>query len=130
MEDLFIELIQTAIGDRECLSHTPSVEEWNELYSMSKKQSVAAFVFNVLDRLSNAGQKPSMSILYEWIGLSETVKMQNTLMNQEATRLTKLFEQEEHKNCDTERTSQCKIVSLPLVPTAWRYRHLGRWRSD
>ena len=36
-EQLFFELIQVAIGTRICLSHTPSVDEWGELYAMAKK---------------------------------------------------------------------------------------------
>ena len=38
MNNIFIELIQVAIGTRICLSYTPSADEWGELYVKAKKQ--------------------------------------------------------------------------------------------
>ena len=34
MEDIFLELIQVALGIRECLSKTPDKQEWTELYAL------------------------------------------------------------------------------------------------
>ena len=31
---------QVSIGSMACLSHTPSADEWGELYAMAKKQSL------------------------------------------------------------------------------------------
>ena len=39
-EILFLELVKVAFGDAVCLSHTPSADEWGELYAMAKKQSL------------------------------------------------------------------------------------------
>lgn len=38
INNLFFELIRVAIGNQVGLSHTPSVNEWGELYAMAKKQ--------------------------------------------------------------------------------------------
>ena len=35
---LFFDLISVAIGNQECLTHTPSADEWGELYAMANKQ--------------------------------------------------------------------------------------------
>ena len=45
LEDLFFELMQVALGTRICLSHTPSADEWGELYAMAKKQSLVGICF-------------------------------------------------------------------------------------
>ena len=81
MIDLFVELLQVVIGNRSSLSRIPSEKEWKELYAMSQKQSVGAFVFTAIDQLGNSGQKPPMSLLYEWIGLSEQMRLHNIQMN-------------------------------------------------
>lgn len=44
MRKLFFELVQVALGVRPCLSHSPSVQEWDELYAMAKKQSLVGRV--------------------------------------------------------------------------------------
>ena len=113
MTGLFLELLQIALGNRGKLSRNPSEKEWRELMTICQKQSVGSFVFVAIERLSNAGQKPPMSILYEWIGLSETVKMQDTLMNQEASRLTRLFEQEGHKTAILKGQANARLYPYP-----------------
>lgn len=42
-DKLFFELIRVAIGNQVCLSHTPSADEWGELYAMAKKQPIVNF---------------------------------------------------------------------------------------
>lgn len=42
---MFFELIQVALGNRECLSR----EEWHEVYDICQQQAVAGFVSPVID---------------------------------------------------------------------------------
>jgi len=114
MDDLFIELLQVSLGNREHLSCIPSEKEWKGLYAMSQKQSVGAFVFTALDRLSNSGQKPPMSLLYDWIGLSEQVRLQNIQMNKEAALLTRLFEQAGHYTAILKGQANARLYKQPL----------------
>ncbi len=113
MTDLFLELIQVALGVKTCLSHTPSEKEWNELYLLCQTQSISAFVFTALDRLSESGQKPPMALLYDWIGQSEQVKVQNALMNKEAARLTSLFEQAGHQTAILKGQANARLYTQP-----------------
>ena len=96
-EGLFVELMQVAVGGRGALSECPSEKAWSELFRVCQMQAVTAFAFPALDRLSRAGQKAPVGLVYEWLALSEQVKAQNELMNQEAARLTKLFEDAGHR---------------------------------
>ena len=114
MIDSFVELLQVVIGNRSSLSRIPSEKEWKELYAMSQKQSVGAFVFTAIDQLGNSGQKPPMSLLYEWIGLSEQVRLQNIQMNKEAALLTRLFEQAGHYTAILKGQANARLYKQPL----------------
>lgn len=48
---MFFELIQVALGNKEKLSSTPSVKDWNALFLESKKQSVVGIAFEGLQKL-------------------------------------------------------------------------------
>lgn len=41
---LFFELIRVAIGNQVCLSRTPKIKEWQDLYAMAKKKSLLGFL--------------------------------------------------------------------------------------
>lgn len=88
---LFFELIKVAIGDKFVLSRIPSDKEWQELLILCQKQSVVGISLCALEKLSQCGQKPPLPILYEWIGLSEQIKHQNIVVNQNAVALTELL---------------------------------------
>ena len=98
---LFLELLQVALGRREKFSRIPTTEEWHFFVKECKRQAVAAFVFPALDILNKIGQKAPVGVVYEWLAISEQVKVQNELMNREAARLTSLFEKERRKTVMT-----------------------------
>lgn len=56
IEELFFELIKVAIGERVCLSHTPSADEWKQLYDMAKKQSLVGVCFAGVQKLVDQQQ--------------------------------------------------------------------------
>ena len=86
-ETLFFELLQVALGRRERLSSTPTEREWTELFEMSQKQAVAGVAFYALEKLGQAGQKPPLSLLYNWIGLSGKIRQKNQLLNKRCLQL-------------------------------------------
>lgn len=49
INSIFFELIQVALGTRICLSHTPTADEWGELYAMAKKQSLLRWCAKITD---------------------------------------------------------------------------------
>ena len=61
IKTLFFELIQVTIGTRICLSHTPSADEWGELYAMAKKQSLVGVCFAAVQRKHSANPILQMS---------------------------------------------------------------------
>lgn len=113
METSFLELLKVVIGISDKLNNRLTDKGWQELYHICQIQAIAAFVLPSLNILSKAGQKPPITILYDWIGLSEQVKAQNELMNQESARLTKMFEDEGHRTAILKGQANARLYSQP-----------------
>ena len=58
IENLFIELLQVALGNRDKLSVCPNAEEWELLYDMAKKQALVGVCFFALKLLPIEQQPP------------------------------------------------------------------------
>ena len=99
IENLFFELIQFALGTRNELSIKPSAKEWSVLYQMGQEQAISGVLFLALDKISRAEVKPPTPILYEWIGLSERIKQQNMIVNQNAVNLCRKLEHDGFESC-------------------------------
>ena len=78
IEQLFFELTQVAIGTRICLSHTPSADEWGELYAMAKKQSLIGICFAAVQKLQcNDHQEPRTKNQEPTIGTNPKPRTKN-----------------------------------------------------
>ena len=56
VEELFIELLQIALRNRDKFSVCPSAEEWEILYDISKKQALVGVCFYALKLLPEEQQ--------------------------------------------------------------------------
>jgi len=112
--ELFYELVQVALGQRESISRSPSNTDWNELYTLSQKQAIAGVVLIALDKLSQQGQKPPVNLLLEWIGQSEQIKAQNLLLNKRCGEITKLFSDAGFRTCILKGQGNALMYPDPL----------------
>lgn len=88
IEQLFFELIQIAIGNRVCLSHSPTAEEWKALYDMAKKQSLVGVCFAGVQRLPEEERPPKMLYL-TWMGMAVKIQQRNEVVNLQCVELQK-----------------------------------------
>ncbi len=51
-----------------------------------------------LDKLSQVGQKPPVDLLFGWIGLSEQIRQQNSLLNKRCKQLERKLDELGHKS--------------------------------
>lgn len=78
---MFFELMQCAVGERNRMEQVPSEAEWAALFETCKRQAVVGVAFHALERLGQQGQKPPQRILFEWVALSERIRRQNQVVN-------------------------------------------------
>ena len=98
IEELFFELIQVAIGQREKLSRNLSNKEWAELYAMSFKQSLAGVVFYGVEKLPKE-QWPTQAILFQWMGEVTHIENRNKLTSKVCQDLCEQLEKDGFQCC-------------------------------
>ncbi len=96
---LFFELIKVALGNLPCLSKTPEQSEWNKLFIMSQRQTVAGVAFEALDKLDRQKQKCPLPIFYEWLSCSEQIKWQNQIVNQRCVQISEILTSANFDSC-------------------------------
>lgn len=86
---LFFELIRVAIGTQACLSHTPSADEWGELYAMAKKQSLVGICFAGVQKLQKQEQCPHEMLYLQWMGMAAKIQQRNEVVNRQCVEVQK-----------------------------------------
>ena len=74
---LFFQLLQVAIGNKQQFSHPPTIEEWHELFALSRKQAMVGIAFHGVELLPEK-QRPPKPLLMQWYMMTERIKAVNT----------------------------------------------------
>lgn len=114
---LFLELIQVSLGNRDVLTKTPNDNEWEYLFGMSVKQAVAGVAFQALDGLAMHGQKLPTNLFFQWLELNEQIKRQNLLLNLRSRELTQFFTAAGYKTCILKGQGNARMYPNPLSRT-------------
>jgi len=89
-QELFFELLQIALGNRECLSRGLSAEEWEQIYNLSQEQAIFGVMLEGIQRLPQ-DQLPPKLLLLQWIGETEQQSFQYEHAWAVARKLDKLW---------------------------------------
>lgn len=87
INNLFFDLIRVAIGNQVCLSHTPSADEWGELYAMAKKQSLVGICFAGVQKLVTQQQSPPEALYLQWMGMAAKIQQRNEVVNRQCAEV-------------------------------------------
>lgn len=99
MNKLFFELIQVAIGKRECMSHTPKADEWKTLYDMALKQSLVGICFAGVQNLQKQQQSPQEMLYLQWMGLAAKIQQRNEVVNKQCAELVENLKVRGYRTC-------------------------------
>lgn len=91
MNELFFEILQVAIGNRDRLTHAPSAEEWEEVYEVCKKQSLTGIAFAGVERLPQEQMPPGRRIR-QWAVKADKIRERNANVSRECVQVSKFFE--------------------------------------
>ena len=83
---LFIDLIKVSIDNKKSLSRTPTPEEWKDIFTLAKQQTLVGILFCAVERLPKE-QRPPRAILLKWFAATEIIQEKNTKVNIDAVKL-------------------------------------------
>lgn len=87
---LFFELLQVAIGKRSSFSHAPSPEEWEQLYTTAKEQTLAGIAFAALERLPHS-QLPPPRRIRQWAVKADRIRELNSQASRQTAAVWRYF---------------------------------------
>lgn len=99
IEQHFFELIQIVIGNRVCLSHSPTAEEWTHLYDIAKKQSLVGVCFAGVQRLQQQRQEPPEMAYLTWMGMAAKIQQRNQTVDEQTAQFYKKVADDGYKAC-------------------------------
>lgn len=98
MEKLFFELLQVAIGKRQCLSVIPTNEEWQSLFQICQKQSLTGIAFYGIQKLPKE-QLPARPLILQWYSIVVQIQQRNVLTTKVCHQLVQDFAQDGLRSC-------------------------------
>lgn len=113
---LLFELLRFALdttGQLQGLEKAPSEKDWMAIYKLAKSQSVLALAFSGIKKLPE-NFRPERKMLLRWSLDAEGTAGMNVLLNQEAARLTQIFDSANHKNAILKGPANARLYPDPL----------------
>ena len=114
--DLFIELIQVALGVRTSLSEVPTEKEWLDTFQVAEKQALIGLVFSAVEKLNEKDKTimPPMPLFYEWMGIVLNTESQNKRLNEAAGHLTRILKNGGLRSCVLKGQGVASLYPQPL----------------
>ena len=111
---LFFELLRIAIGRQQTLSHTPTDEEWHELYRTANEQTLLGVMYEGLCRLP-AEQKPPRQVLINWHASVQKTICDNKRLNHDAVWLSRRWEKLGYRNVILKGQGNALLYPDPML---------------
>lgn len=115
MKELFVELLQVALGTRKSLSRVPSATEWQSLFDEVDRQGVKGLAFTGIDTLQNSTPDclPDKDILRQWLADTLAGEGDYEIHCQRVCELTKRFREAGFKSCVLKGLSSARRYPEP-----------------
>ena len=116
MTGLFFELLRSGIGTGSELSATPTATQWEELFELSKRQTLVGIAFTGIEKLP-AAQRPPKELLLKWYNHCQIIEKQNKVLNRQAVAVAKKFKEEGFGNIILKGQGIATLYPNPLRRT-------------
>lgn len=84
--DCLLELVRIAIGNQKTLSHSPSPEEWWQIYDAANRQSLLGVCFEGVSMLNEAF-RPDAGLFYQWLSMVAQIQEQNAHVDRQTAEM-------------------------------------------
>ena len=91
--NLFLELLQVSVGNRDSLSRVPSDVEWEQLFSEAQRHAITGMMACGIDRLPREQQPPKV-VRVQWAGQVLQIEQRNLEMTGACSNLCRRLEQD------------------------------------
>ena len=115
--ELFFALIRCSIGKSNKLPCTPDKEEWEELFSIAAKQTLAGIAFAGIERLPQE-QRPPKRLLLAWHSICEKINANNATLNSRSVAVSRNFERLGFRNCILKGQGIAQLYPDPAMRTS------------
>lgn len=115
--ELFFALIRCGIGKSNKLPCTPDKEEWEELFSIATKQTLAGIAFAGIERLPHE-QRPPKRLLLAWHRICEKINANNATLDSRSVAVSRNFERLGFRNCILKGQGIAQLYPDPAMRTS------------
>ena len=95
----FFQLLRVAVGTSQEMPQGLTAEEWARLLDLAVKQSVAGLLFDQIERVDKDQLGIPLDVMFEWIGIAEQIKGQNSEQNTKCVEVCRYFEKRGFRCC-------------------------------
>ena len=110
---LFLALTKISVGNADSLPCPPTEEEWQFLFNMANKQTIAGPLFAAIDRLP-AEQRPPRKVFVDWLATTEKIKHDSREANHNAVWASKKFNQVGFRNVIASPSMSLDVVTSEM----------------
>ena len=112
--DVICELISISLGKAAVLSETLDETQWQEVFSIAKKQSLLGVLAPALESLQEH-QRPKSMLFLTWLFFAEKVKAKNELIKSKSQELFNMLNQDNIKSCILKGPAFARYYSDPML---------------
>lgn len=114
--ELFFSLVRCGMGKEKELPCIPTPREWEELFDISKKQTLAAITFNGVQALPQE-QRPPKDILLQWYSTCESNRRASNGLTRKAIAVSQKFKAEGFNSCILKGQGIARLYPNPELRT-------------
>lgn len=97
--EVYLDFLRFSIGSQTNLSFPLKEMDWGGLFEFAKKQAIVGTLFVGINKFNAKEIGIPYDILYEWISLSEQIKIQNKILNKRAVEVSQFLSKAGYRNC-------------------------------
>lgn len=126
-DELFLELMQVAVGRLDCLSRAPEPEEWQRLYELSKQHKVEGIAYQGVEHLFEFGLRAPQDVSIDWMSETEMIREANEQWTARQVPVLKYYPQQLQslRQADEDELKEVRLLTIQHLYKLYRNKRLN-----